>query len=119
MMTRFLTVTVLLLNLTFEVTDAQTGKSPDYNLLYFYRVCFTDKGSITVSDFAPEDLLSPDAIERREKCGIEPLTESDLPVNEAYINTVTQTGLKFHTSSKWMNSALFSSHSEINPADIE
>ncbi len=119
MMTRFLAVSVLLLCLTLEVTDAQTGKSPDYNLLYFYRVCFTDKGSVTVSDFTPEDLLSPDAIERREKCGIEPLTASDLPVNKTYINTVTQAGLKFHISSKWMNSALFSSHSEINPADVE
>mgnify|MGYP001127164687 FL=1 len=74
---------------------------------------------MSVSDFTPEDLLSPDAIERREKCGIDPLTASDLPVNKDYINTVTQTGLKFHISSKWMNSALFSSHTEINPADIE
>lgn len=119
-MMRYLILAVLLLCLTHEVTHAQTVKNPEYySQSYFYRVSFTDKGSVTVSDFSPEELLSPDAIERREKCGIEPLTMSDLPVNRAYINAVTETGMIHHSSSKWMNTALFISPDEINPAEIE
>ncbi|MCU0377966.1 MAG: S8 family peptidase [Bacteroidales bacterium] len=107
------------LTLTLEVTYTQVINNTEYNQSYFYRIWFTDKGSVTVSDFSPEELLSPEAIERREKCGIDPLTTSDLPVNKAYLNTIAGTGLTFHCSSRWMNTALFSSPSEINPADIE
>ncbi|MCI0522084.1 MAG: S8 family serine peptidase [Bacteroidales bacterium] len=118
-MIRSLILTVLFLGLTYQVANAQAVNNPDYSLSYFYRICFTDKGNVTVSDFSPEELLSPDAIERRERCGIAPLTTGDLPVNKEYINAIKETGLAFHCSSKWLNTALFSSPSEISLAEIE
>jgi serine protease AprX len=85
----------------------------DETPLYFYRIWFTDKGDAGVWDFSPESLLSPEALARREKCGVAPLTLSDLPVNTDYITAVTQRGLTYRCTSKWMNTALFTSASKI------
>jgi serine protease AprX len=102
-----LTAAVLFLN----IAGLSAGSDPgtDESSLYFYRVTFTDKGNTSIGNFAPEDLLSPAAIARREKCGVAPLTVSDLPVNQDYITAVSQRGLAFKCASKWMNSALFTS----------
>lgn len=101
--------------LVLNVAGLSAGSDPgaDESSLYFYRVTFTDKGDAGTGDFAPEDLLSPAAVARREKCGVAPLTVSDLPVNPEYITAVTQRGLVFKCASKWMNSALFTSVSKI------
>ena len=113
MILRSFILTALALFLNIAVPCAGSESGADESSLYFYRVTFTDKGNISIGDFAPEDLLSPAAIARREKCGVAPLTASDLPVNQDYISAVTQRGLAFKCASKWMNSALFTSASKI------
>ena len=111
-----LTALVLFLNIAVPCAGSESGA--DESSLYFYRVTFTDKGNISVGDFAPEDLLSPAAIARREKCGVAPLTVSDLPVNQEYISAVAQRGLAFKCASKWMNSALFTSASKMEADEL-
>ena len=78
---------------------------------YFYRVYFRDKGENTVSNFTPEELLSPGALKRRQKAGIATPDISDIPVSMEYINQISQAGFKLHCTSKWMNTALFKTQS--------
>ena len=118
MILRSLILTAFSLLLKAAVLCAGTDPGSDKSSSYYYRVTFTDKGNTSVGDFAPEDLLSPAAIARREKCGVAPLTISDLPVNQDYIIAVTQRGLTFRCASKWMNSALFASASKIEAAAL-
>ncbi len=80
---------------------------PGYDELWFYRVWFSDKTN-SVSEYSPEDLLSPAAIARREKFGIPLITESDIPVSSQYIRTLTGAGFRLRCTSKWLNTALFS-----------
>lgn len=114
-----LTAAALCIFLNTAAPALQQDKGADYSLLYFYRVFFTDKGDVTLSDFTPEQLLSPAAIARREKCGVAPLTYSDLPVSQAYISEIRQMGLTLRNCSKWINTALFTSPAAINTAQIE
>lgn len=113
MILRSFILTALSLFLNVAGLCAGTEPGSDESSLYYYRVIFTDKGNTSVGDFAPEDLLSPAAIARREKCGVAPLAVSDLPVNHNYISAVTQRGLIYRCASKWMNSALFAADSKI------
>lgn len=78
-----------------------TGQS--YN--YFYRVYFTDKGSNP--SYTPSQLFSQAAIDRRIKNGIPYPDYSDLPVYNGYINEIRSMGMVLHSTSKWMNTALF------------
>jgi subtilisin family serine protease len=114
-----LIIAALCLLLNAVTASAQTEKEADYSQLYFYRVYFHDKGNFTISDFEPEQLLSPAAITRREKCGVAPLTMSDLPVNPDYISHIIEMGLAFRNSSKWMNTALFTSPAPIISGQLE
>ena len=98
-------VTILLLSLSF----CAYGQSPVYS--YFYRVYLRDKGDVFSGKFSATDLLSPRAIERRQKAGIQVPDFRDYPVNRDYINKISLSGLKLHTTSKWMNTALFKSQS--------
>jgi subtilisin family serine protease len=82
---------------------------------YYYRITFKDKGNYKISDFDAADLLSPAAISRRIKNGIDFPDYRDLPVNRDYIKAVRTMGLELHCTSRWMNSALFKSETE---ADI-
>ncbi len=113
MISRSVILTALSLFLNIAGLYAEAGKGSDNNSLYFYRVWFTDKGGLSVGDFIAGQLLSPAAIERREKCGITSLNTGDLPVNKDYIIAITQRGLIFRCASKWMNTALFASASKI------
>lgn len=85
---------------------------------YIYRVYFSGKGVDAFSDYNPADLLSPGAIARREKCGADVLVLSDLPVNPGYIEAVKQEGLTWRLSSKWMNTALFTSETPFDTDKI-
>ena len=85
---------------------------------YFYRVYFADKGDAAISEFNPQHMLSPAALERRAKCGAEMPAFTDLPVNPDYIEAVRQTGLKWRLSSKWMNTALFMSETPFDTDKI-
>jgi serine protease AprX len=81
---------------------------------YFYRVYFRDKGSYSVEDFSPSQLLSERAIDRRRKINVPAIEISDLPVNVSYLSQVKTLGYALHCTSKWMNTGLFKTE---NPAD--
>ncbi|MBN1107708.1 MAG: S8 family serine peptidase [Bacteroidales bacterium] len=101
----------LLLILTCKQAKGQTE---EFN--YFYRVVFTDKGTYTPASFSPGDLLSEKAILRRQKSSIPFPDYRDLPVFQDYIEAVKSCGFTHHSTSKWMNSALFQTKDE---ADTE
>ena len=95
------------------IIPCQPGKSQEKTWNYFYRIHFVDKGENNVSGFAPEDLLSERAIERRRKAGFDVPDYRDLPVWKAYTDQISSTGLSLHCTSKWMNTALFKSSEPI------
>lgn len=97
--------------------DAQPT-SNEYDDLWFYRVWFNEKTSL-ISDYSPDELLSPAALARREKYGIPALTESDLPVSRQHINTLSGSGLVLRCTSRWLNTALFSSTQPKDMAALE
>jgi serine protease AprX len=102
-------ITLLLLSTTFILC----GQEPVYP--YFYRIYLRDKGD-NASKYSSQDLLSPRAIARRQKAGIQVPDTSDLPVDKNYLDQISLLGLKLHSTSKWMNTALFKSQSAF---DIE
>ena len=88
-----------------------TGQAASYT--YFYRIYFRDKGNLSAG-YSASDLLSSKAIERRINAGVPVPDYKDYPVEKSYLARITLTGLKFHSSSKWMNTALFKSQSPID-----
>jgi hypothetical protein len=74
---------------------------------FFYRVYLKDKGTNTINDFSPGDLLSEKAVKRREKAGISVPDMRDIPVFSGYIDQIKLSGFKLHCTSRWMNTALF------------
>jgi len=106
---KFFFLACILLILNYDA-NAQTET---YN--YFYRVYFNDKGANEVVDYRSVDLLSDKAIVRRQKAGITVPDLRDVPVYKGYIDQIKELGFRLHTTSKWMNTALFKSES---PADI-
>ena len=83
------------------------GQNPTFS--YFYRIYFRDKGENVAGKFSAADLLATRAIDRRQKAGIPVPDFTDLPVSKIYLDEISLLGLKLHTSSKWMNTALFKS----------
>ncbi len=75
-------------------------KVPDLHV-----VELSDKNGSEYSIHAPWEFLSARALERRKNAGIA-ITESDLPVNNKYLDQIRATGARIKTQSKWMNSAL-------------
>jgi serine protease AprX len=98
------------------VTFAINGQTINYT--YFYRVYFRDKGNYTAIGYSASDLLSPKAIKRREIAGVPSPDYKDIPVEKSYINKILLSGLILHSTSKWMNTALFKSQNEIDPGTI-
>jgi hypothetical protein len=88
------------------------GQSQVYS--YFYRVYLRDKGNIVPGTYSAIDLLSSRAISRRQKMGTQAPDYNDYPVDRDYLNKISQTGLKLHSTSKWMNTALFKSQTAFN-----
>jgi serine protease AprX len=103
---RALTLMTLLFATTTHCTYGQELIYP-----YYYRVYLRDKGDNTSGKYSAHDLLSSRAVNRRRKAGIKVPDFRDIPVNKTYLNKITQLGLKLHTTSKWMNTALFKSQS--------
>lgn len=97
------------------IIPCQTGKCQEKTWNYFYRIYFSDKGDNDASGFAPEDLLSEKAIERRRKGGIEVPDYRDIPVWKVYIDQISSIGLTLHCTSRWMNTALFKSTDPVEP----
>lgn len=70
-----------------------------------YWVQFTDKAGTPYSVYQPQEYLSDKAIERRNRYGID-IDSTDLPVKQAYIDSVLRTGsgARLLNKSKWFNS---------------
>lgn len=69
-----------------------------------YRVQFTDKNNSPYSISNPSAFLTQRAIERRAKQGIA-IDETDIPVNQAYIDSLIAIGAQVHNVSRWFNTA--------------
>ena len=98
-----LIITLLLLS----ASSCLYGQEPAFS--YFYRIYLKDKGDNVTAGYSALDLLSSRAVGRRQKAGIQVPDFRDLPVNKSYLNKISLIGLKLHTTSKWMNTALFKS----------
>lgn len=91
-----------------------TSQSQDFE--YFYRIYFTDKGENEYLNYTPDDLFTERSLARRSKSGINVPEPTDIPVSKEYIETVSSLGYSHHSSSRWMNTALFRS---VDPADTD
>lgn len=79
-----------------------------------YIVSFKDKAGTPYSISNPSAFLSERAIQRRLRYTI-PITEEDLPVSPAYVQTLRNTGVTVLYTSKWFNAALIEcDQSQIN-----
>jgi subtilisin family serine protease len=67
-----------------------------------YRITLTDKGYSPYSIERPEEFLSAKSIERRAKQGLT-LDETDLPIDPAYFQALTDVGAIIRACSKWVN----------------
>jgi len=70
-----------------------------------YELQFKDKGAKTDVAFNPSVFLSEKAVERRLKQQIQ-FDQSDIPVNQIYIQTLTESGAKVLTRSRWFNNVV-------------
>ena len=70
-----------------------------------YELQFKDKGANIDAAFNPSTFLSEKAVERRLKHQI-PFDQSDIPVNDLYIKTVTENGVKILSRSRWFNNVV-------------
>ncbi|MBL7936693.1 MAG: S8 family serine peptidase [Bacteroidia bacterium] len=70
-----------------------------------YWVKFIDKNGSPYTISSPEAYLSSKSIARRVNQGIA-INETDIPVNQTYINQVNATGAVVFQRSKWMNAAI-------------
>ncbi len=71
---------------------------------HHYRLWFDDKGSETYSLDRPLDFLSPQAIARREKRAIA-IDSTDLPIEPARLQQISQMGARILATSRWLNTA--------------
>ena len=97
-------ITAIICILTLQYLD---GQNTDY--MYYYRVCFKDKGDVKLTGYNPRNLLSEKAIIRRQKSGIPVPDITDIPVSSEYIDAIVSMGYTLHCTSKWLNTALFKS----------
>lgn len=74
---------------------------------WYYRVYLKDKGN--VSGYRASDVLSPRSIARRAKAGLSGIDFRDMPVQKEYLEQIRSLGYSLKCTSKWMNTALFSS----------
>lgn len=75
---------------------------------YCFRVYLKDKGDAGYKVERPEAYLSQAAIERRNKRGV-PVTESDLPIAPAYLDTLMTVGGVPVAQSKWLATVVVAS----------
>jgi len=88
------------------------------NNLPKYLVELKDKENNTYSINNPEEFLSQKAIERRKKQNIL-ISISDLPLSKAYLEVLTQKGVKIVGKSKWLNSIVIEVNNTNSLAEIE
>ncbi|MEL6539066.1 MAG: S8 family serine peptidase [Bacteroidota bacterium] len=71
-----------------------------------YIAFFSDKEGTPYTIDSPEEFLSARALERRTAQSVD-VTEDDLPVNPAYLDSIRETGAMAYYTSRWMNAVLF------------
>lgn len=84
---------IILLSITQNIQSQQT---------YKFWIELTDKNNSEYSITNPSEFLSQRAIKRRYIQNID-IVESDLPVNNSYIQQIKSTGVKVLYTSKWFN----------------
>ncbi len=77
----------------------------DLNIDVCYWVSFTDKANTPYDLSTPEGFLTQRAIARRAKHQV-PITETDLPVNQNYLDSLEAEGTKIQYTSRWLNGAV-------------
>ncbi|MGY6558146.1 MAG: S8 family serine peptidase [Nitritalea sp.] len=70
-----------------------------------YAVYFTDKAGSSFRLDAPEDFLSPEALQRKAHYGIS-IDSLDLPVSSLYLDSLKSLGTPVLLSSRWLNAAM-------------
>ncbi|WP_323756043.1 S8 family serine peptidase [Roseivirga sp.] len=70
-----------------------------------YMVFFSDKSNSPYTTSNPSQFLSQRSIQRRQKQHI-PIIENDLPVNQSYVDALSNIGIKAIHRTKWMNGVL-------------
>jgi len=73
-----------------------------------YMIFFTDKDNSTYSTDRPEEFLSERSIARRQRQGIT-VDDSDLPVNESYVQVLIDQDVEVFFETKWLNGVLVQS----------
>jgi len=96
---------VFLVLITSFLTAQQAGLNP-------YVLHFTDKGVGKNASVSPSLFLTEKSVERRLKHKIE-FDQSDLPVNDQYVQDVLTTGAKVLTRSRWFNTIVIEANSDI------
>ena len=79
--------------------------------LKFYVLHFTDKGTNTDASISPSAYLSDKAVLRRLKHHIA-FDQSDIPVNDQFVNEVAKSGARILTRSRWFNTVVIETSSE-------
>lgn len=95
-----------LLLFAFAVSlSAMAGDSCSFTPYYKYRVSLADKKMSAYKTSHPEEFLSEKAVQRRKRQGIR-IDETDLPVSETYLKSISESGVKILCTSKWNNTVL-------------
>ncbi|HMQ00313.1 MAG TPA: S8 family serine peptidase, partial [Cyclobacteriaceae bacterium] len=76
-----------------------------------YMVFFSDKANTHHQINEPLSFLSAKAIERRQKQSIS-ITVDDLPVSQAYVQSIKQLGVDVFFTSRWFNAALIQAEAD-------
>lgn len=95
-MTKHIILLILLCHLSLSLTAEES---------YGFRVYLKDKGDGGFSADTPEAFLSKEAVMRREKRGI-PVTTSDIPISEAYIDALKSCGTEPVAVSRWLSTVV-------------
>ena len=93
---------VLILILIYLVRSITVFSQSD-TLPYKYRVQFKDKKNSLYSVNNPSQYLSPKSILRRLIHNVK-IDETDLPVIQSYVDSISKTGVQILIKSKWLNS---------------
>lgn len=72
---------------------------------YRYRVYLKDKDNSGFSIESPKEFLSESSVDRRKKYNI-PISESDLPISNSYLDSLNAIGARPIVQSKWLNTVV-------------
>lgn len=106
------TFLILVSFLYFATLSAQ---QTDLNI---YVLHFTDKGISKNASINPSDYLTDKSVERRLKHKIA-FDQTDIPLNAQYIESVSKTGARVLTRSRWLNNIVVEANANmINEIDL-